>query len=81
MDKNTKILLGVAGLSLLGYFLWEKSTKDTTNDATKKSFVNASGKSGQACTFKMDGEVVSGKVSELDTNYCFSSDGKRGLAI
>jgi hypothetical protein len=81
MDKNTKILLGVAGLALLGYFLWEKSTKDTTNDTTKKSFVNASGKSGQACTFKMDGEVVSGKISELDNKYCFSSDGKRGLAL
>jgi hypothetical protein len=81
MDKNTKILLGVAGLALVGYFLFEKSSKDASNDATKKSFVNASGKSGQPCTFKMDGEIVSGKVSELDNKYCFSSDGKRGLAI
>ena len=81
MDKNTKILLGVAGLALLGYFLWEKSSKDATNDAAKKGFVNASGKSGQPCSFKMDGEIVAGKVSELDNKYCFSTDGKRGLAI
>ena len=81
MDKNTKILLSVAGLALLGYFLFEHLSKDKSNDTTKKTFVNASGKSGQPCTFKMGGEVVSGKVSELDTNYCFSSDGKRGLSI
>jgi hypothetical protein len=81
MEKHTKILLGVAGLALLGYFLWEKSTKDATNDAAKKGFVNASGKSGQPCTFKMDGEVISGMVSELDAKYCFSSDGKRGLSL
>jgi hypothetical protein len=81
MEKNTKILLGVAGLALVGYFLFEKSTKGVTQEEPKKSFVNASGKSGQPCTFKMDGEVVSGKVSELDTKYCFSSDGKRGLTI
>jgi len=81
MDKNTKILLGVAGLALVGYFLFEKSTKGATQDVPKKSFVNANGKAGSPCTFKMDGEVVSGKVSELDTNYCFSSDGKRGLSI
>jgi len=79
MDKNTKILLGVAGLALVGYLLFDKSTK--AKDEPKKSFVNASGKSGQPCTFKMDGGVVSGKVSELDTKYCFSSDGKRGLSI
>ena len=81
MDKNTKILLGVAGLALLGYFLWENSAKDATNDDQKKTFVNASGKSGQPCSFKMDGEVISGNVSELDTKYCFSKDGKRGLSI
>jgi hypothetical protein len=81
MEKNTKILLGVAGLALVGYFLYQKSTKDATSDTSKKSFVNASGKIGQPCTFKMDGEVVSGKVSELDTKYCFSSDGKRGLSL
>jgi hypothetical protein len=81
MDKNTKILLGVAGLALLGYFLWENSAKDASNDTTKKTFVNASGKSGQPCSFKMDGEIVAGKVSELDNKYCFSTDGKRGLAI
>ena len=80
MDKNTKILLGVAGLALLGYFLWEKSSKDATNDAAKKGFVNANG-SGSSCSFKMDGEIVSGKISELDNKYCFSTDGKRGLAI
>jgi hypothetical protein len=78
MDKNTKILLGVAGLALVGYFLWQSSSKEKTN-ASKVSFVNANGKSGQPCTFKIDGEIVSGKVSELDTKYCFSSDGKRGL--
>ena len=81
MEKNTKILLGVAGLALLGYFLFENSSKDATNDATKKTFANASGKSGQPCTFKMDGEIVSGNISELDNKYCFSTDGKRGLAI
>jgi hypothetical protein len=81
MDKHTKILLGVAGLVLVGYLLFEKSKKGATKDETKKSFVNASGKSGEPCTFKMDGEVISGKVSELDTKYCFSSDGKRGLSI
>ena len=81
MEKNTKILLGVAGLALLGYFLWENSAKDATNDAAKKTFVNASGTSGQPCSFKMDGEVVSGKVSELDNKYCFSTDGKRGLSL
>jgi hypothetical protein len=81
MDNNTKILLGVAGLALVGYLLYEKSTKDSTNDTTKKTFVNASGKSGQPCSFKMDGEIVSGKVSELDNKYCFSSDGKRGLSL
>jgi len=80
MNKDTKILLGVAGLALLGFFIWEKSSKDATNDATK-SFVNASGKSGNPCTFKMDGEIISGKVSELDNRQCFSSDGKRGLSI
>ena len=53
MNKDTKILLGVAGLALLGFFIWEKSSKDATNDSTK-SFVNASGKSGNPCTFKMD---------------------------
>jgi hypothetical protein len=81
MEKQTKLLLGIAGLALVGYFLYEKSTKGATQGESKKSFVNANGKSGSPCTFKMDGEVVSGKVSELDTNYCFSSDGKRGLAI
>jgi hypothetical protein len=81
MEKHTKILLGVAGLALLGYLLWEKSTKDATNDATKKGFVNASGKSGQPCKFKMDGGVVNGMLSELDNKYCFSSDGKRGLSL
>jgi hypothetical protein len=81
MEKNTKILLGVAGLALLGYFLWENTSKDATNDATKKTFANASGKSGQPCTFKMDGEIVSGNISELDNKYCFTKDGKRGLTI
>lgn len=75
MNKDTKILLGVAGLALLGFFIL-KSPKNTT-----KSFVNASGKSGSPCSFKMDGEIVSGKVSELDNRQCFSSDGKRGLSI
>jgi hypothetical protein len=81
MDKNTKILLGVAGLALVGYFLWESSAKKESSASTKVTFVNANGKSGSPCTFKMDGEVVSGKVSELDTKYCFSTDGKRGLAL
>jgi hypothetical protein len=85
MDKNTKILLGVAGLALVAYFLWEKSSKDATNDAakstTKTNFVSANGLSGSPCSFKMDGEIISGKVSELDNKYCFSTDGKRGLAI
>ena len=81
MDKNTKILLGVAGLALLGYLLWENSAKDASNDAAKKGFVNASGATGSPCSFKMDGEIVTGKVSELDNKYCFSTDGKRGLAI
>jgi len=81
MEKHTKILLGLAGLALLGYFLWEKSTKDATNDAAKKGFVNASGKSGSSCTFKIGGEIFSGTVSELDNKYCFSSDGKRGLSL
>jgi hypothetical protein len=76
MNKDTKVLLGIAGLALLGFFLYGKSSNDTT-----KSFVNASGKSGSPCTFKMDGEIVSGKVSELDNRQCFSSDGKRGLSI
>ena len=76
MNKDTKILLGVAGLAIIGFFILGKSPKDTT-----KSFVNASGKSGSPCTFKMDGEIVSGKVSELDNRQCFSSDGKRGLSI
>jgi hypothetical protein len=81
MEKNTKILLGVAGLALVGYLLWESSAKEETNAPTKVTFVNANGKAGSPCTFKMDGEVVSGKVSELDTKYCFSSDGKRGLSL
>jgi hypothetical protein len=81
MDKNTKILLGVAGLALLGYFLWENSSKDASNDTAKKGFVNANGGSGSSCSFKMDGEIVSGKISELDNKYCFSTDGKRGLAL
>jgi hypothetical protein len=80
MNKDTKILLGVAGLALLGYFLWEKSSKDAANDTTK-AYANASGKSGSPCSFKMDGEIVSGTRSELDNKYCFTSDGKRGLAI
>lgn len=84
MDKNTKVLLGVAGLALLGYFLWENSAKDASNDlakeATKASFANANG-AGSSCSFKMDGEVISGKVSELDNKYCFSTDGKRGLSL
>ena len=81
MEKNTKILLGVAGLALLGYFLWENTSKDATNDtnATKKTFVYADG--NQPCTFKIDGEIVSGKISELDNKYCFSTDGKRGLSL
>jgi len=81
MEKQTKILLGVAGLTLLVYFLWESSSKEKTNSSTKASFVNANGNAGSPCTFKMDGEIVSGKVSELDTSYCFSTDGKRGLVI
>ena len=81
MEKQTKILLGVAGLALVGYFLWESSSKEKTNSSTKVTFVNANGIAGSPCTFKMDGEVVSGKVSELDTKYCFSTDGKRGLSI
>jgi hypothetical protein len=81
MEKNTKILLSVAGLALLGYFLFEHLSKDKSNDTTKKTFVNANGVAGSSCSFKIDGEIVSGKVSELDTNYCFSSDGKRGLTI
>lgn len=81
MDKNTKILLGVAGLAVLGYLLLQNSAKDESSASTKVTFVNANGKAGSPCTFKMDGEVVSGKVSELDTKYCFSTDGKRGLAL
>jgi len=77
MDKNTKILLGVAGLALVGYYLFQSSSKET--NSSKVTFVNANGKSGQPCSFRIDGEVVNGKVSELDTNYCFSSDGRRGL--
>lgn len=80
MNNNNKILLGVAGLALLGYFIWEKSSKDAANDTTK-AYANANGKSGSPCSFKMDGEIVSGKVSELDNRQCFSSDGKRGLSI
>ena len=80
MDKNTKILLGVAGLAVLGYLLLH-SAKDESSASTKVNFVNANGKSGSPCSFKMDGEIVSGKISELDTKYCFSTDGKRGLAI
>lgn len=80
MEKNTKILLSIAGVALIGYLIWEKSAKDSSND-TSKAFVNASGKSGQPCTFKMNGEIIKGKISEFDNKYCFSSDGKRGLAI
>jgi hypothetical protein len=85
MEKNTKILLGVVGLALVGYFLWEKSSKDETNDAAKATiktnFVSANGGSGNPCSFKMDGEIIVGKVSELDNRYCFSTDGKRGIAL
>jgi hypothetical protein len=81
MEKNTKILLGVAGLAVLGYLLFKNSAKDESSASTKVTFVNANGKAGSPCTFKMDGEVVSGKVSELDTKYCFSTDGKRGLSL
>lgn len=81
MEKNTKILLGVGGLAVLGYLLWQNSAKEENNTTAKVTFANASGKAGSPCTFKMDGEIVSGSVSELDTKYCFSTDGKRGLAI
>jgi hypothetical protein len=81
MEKNTKILLSVAGLALLGYYLWLHSSKNTAPAVTTAKFVGADGVSGQPCSFKMDGEIVSGKISELDNKYCFSTDGKRGLAI
>ena len=77
MNKNTKILLGVGAVAIVGYYLLNKSKKQST--ATTASFVNASGKSGEPCTFKMNGELVKGKVSELDNKYCFSADGRRGL--
>lgn len=80
MEKNTKILLGVGALALLGYLLSKNSVKAPTTP-TKVTFVNASGNAGSPCTFKMDGEIVSGSVSELDTKYCFSTDGKRGLSL
>ena len=79
MDKNKKILLGVGVVALVGYFLWNKSKKSTSTETA--SFVNAVGKSGEPCSFKMNGEIVKGKVSELDNKYCFSPDGRRGLAI
>ena len=79
MDKNTKILLGLSALAVVGYLLWNKSNKKTATSSV--SFVNASGKSGEPCSFKMNGEIVKGKVSELDNKYCFSPDGRRGLSI
>ena len=84
MEKNTKILLGVGALGLVGYYMWMNSTKKTTNTTTptKTNFVGADGKkSGEPCSFKMSGEVIKGSVSELYTKYCFSTDGKRGLSI
>jgi len=81
MEKNTKIILGVAGLAVVGYYLWLHSSKNTAPAVTTAKFVGADGVSGQPCSFKMDGEVINGKVSELDKRYCFSSDGKRGLSI
>lgn len=83
MQKNTKILLGVGALGLVGYYMWMTSAKTTTPATpTTTNFVGADGKkSGEPCTFKMSGEVINGKISELDTKYCFSTDGKRGLAI
>lgn len=77
MEKNKKILLGVGVVALVGYLLWSKSKKSTQT----ASFVNATGKSGEPCTFKMNGEMVKGKVSELDNTYCFSADGRRGLLV
>jgi hypothetical protein len=73
MEKNKKMLLGVGLVALVGYVLWSTSKSKTV------SFVNATGKSGEPCSFNMNGEIVKGKVSELDTKYCFSSDGRRGL--
>lgn len=82
MEKNTKILLGLAAVGVVAYLLWEKSPKDSANDALKASFVSADGKkSGEPCTFNMNGEVLKGKISEIDSKYCFTTDGKRGLAI
>jgi hypothetical protein len=35
MTKNTKIAIGVVGIGLVSYYLWEKSKKDAANDAAK----------------------------------------------
>lgn len=81
MDKNKKILLGVGIAVLLGYIIFNKSKKESTERKLMSSFVNADGIKDDTCVFKLNGEIVEGKRSELDKKYCFSINGKRGLAI
>lgn len=81
MDKNKKILLGVGVAVLLGYILFNKSKKASTESKSMSSFVNVDGIKDDACAFKLNGEIFEGKRSELDKRYCFSIEGKRGLAI
>ena len=35
MNKKTKMWLGVAVVAAVAYYFWEKSAKDTANDAAK----------------------------------------------
>jgi hypothetical protein len=85
MQKNTKILLGVGALGLVAYYMWMNSDKKSTTPTTTPAatnFIGADGKkSGETCSFKMSGEIINGKISEIDSRYCFSTDGKRGLAL
>jgi len=36
--KHTKTILIVLAVAAVGYYFWEKSKTDATNDATKKAF-------------------------------------------
>jgi len=39
MDKNTKILIGIGGIALLGYLVWKKNNSNKKNFLSSTSYI------------------------------------------